>query len=86
MTVYARPGTEGSLMTFEKRYDNYIGGEWVAPTQGRYFENPSPVTGKTFCEVARSDESDIDKALDAAHAAAPAWGKTSPAARAVVLN
>ena len=82
MTVYARPGTEGSLMTFESRYDNYIGGEWVAPTEGRYFENPTPITGKTFCEVARSDESDIEKALDAAHAAAPAWGKTSPAERA----
>ncbi|MCW2511505.1 MAG: aldehyde dehydrogenase [Mycobacterium sp.] len=86
MTVYARPGAEGSVMNFESRYDNYIGGEWVAPTEGRYFENPTPVTGKTFCEVARSDESDIDKALDAAHAAAPAWGKTSPAERAGILN
>src|SRR5689334_17225093 len=86
MTVYSRPGTEGSLMSFESRYDNYIGGEWVAPTAGRYFENPSPITGKTFCEVARSDESDVDKALDAAHAAAPAWGKTSPAERANILN
>ncbi|OPX07640.1 aldehyde dehydrogenase [Mycobacterium sp. AT1] len=86
MTVYARPGTEGSVMTFDSRYDNYIGGDWVAPTAGRYFENPTPITGKTFCEVARSDESDIEKALDAAHAAAPAWGKTSPAERAIVLN
>ncbi|MEU0498500.1 aldehyde dehydrogenase [Mycobacterium sp. NPDC006124] len=86
MTVYARPGTEGSLMSFESRYDNWIGGEWVAPTAGRYFENPSPINGKTFCEVARSDESDVEKALDAAHAAAPAWGKTSPAERANILN
>ena len=86
MTVYARPGTEGSLMTFEPRYDNYIGGQWVPPTEGRYFENPTPITGQTFCEVARSDESDVEKALDAAHAAAPGWGKTSPADRAVVLN
>ena len=86
MTVYARPGAEGSLMSFAARYDNYIGGEWIAPMQGRYFENPTPVTGQTFCEVARSDEADIEKALDAAHAAAPAWGKTSPAERAVVLN
>ena len=77
MTVYARPGAEGSLMSFQSRYDNYIGGEWVAPAQGRYFENPTPVTGQTFCEVARSDEADIERALDAAHAAAPAWGKTS---------
>ena len=86
MTVYARPGTEGSLMNFHARYENYIGGEWVAPAQGRYFENPTPVTGQTFCEVARSDETDIERALDAAHAAAPAWGKTSPAERAVILN
>src|ERR1700739_4071434 len=86
MTVYARPGTEGSLMSFQARYDNYIGGQWVAPAQGRYFENPSPVNGQTFCEVARSDEADIEQALDAAHAAAPAWGKTAPAERAVILN
>ena len=86
MTVYARPGTEGSLMNFHARYENYIGGEWVAPAQGRYFENPTPVTGQTFCEVARSDDTDIERALDAAHAAAPAWGKTSPAERAVILN
>lgn len=86
MTVYARPGADGSLMSFKSRYDNFIGGQWVPPTAGRYFENPTPVTGQTFCEVARSDESDIEKALDAAHAAAPAWGKTSAAERAVILN
>ena len=86
MTVYARPGTDGALMSFEARYDNYIGGQWVAPAQGRYFENPTPVTGQVFCEVARSSEEDVEKALDAAHAAAPAWGKTSPAERAVILN
>ena len=86
MTVYARPGAEGSVMTYPARYDNFIGGEWVAPAAGRYFENRTPVTGEVFIEIARSDESDIDKALDAAHAAAPAWGKTSPAARARVLN
>ncbi len=86
MTIYARPGAEGSLLSFQPRYDNYIGGEWVAPAQGRYFENATPVTGQTFCEVARSDEADIERALDAAHVAAPAWGKTSPAERAVILN
>ena len=73
-------------MSFQPRYDNYIGGEWVAPAQGRYFENPTPVTGQVFCEVARSDEGDVERALDAAHAAAPAWGKTSAADRAVILN
>ena len=60
MTVYARPGAEGSLMSFQPRYDNYIGGQWVPPNAGRYFENRTPVTGEVFCEVARSDEADID--------------------------
>jgi aldehyde dehydrogenase len=73
-------------MSYESRYDNFIGGEWVRPAQGRYFENPTPVTGQPFCEVARSDEADIDKALDAAHGAAGAWGKTAPAERAAILN
>src|SRR5208283_3547885 len=86
MTVFARPGSAGALMSFEPRYENFIGGQWVAPVGGRYFENSSPVTGQTFCEVARSDEADVDKALDAAHAAAPAWGKTAPAERAAMLN
>ena len=86
MTVYARPGTSGSAMSFQSRYDNFIGGDWVAPVGGEYFGNPTPVTGEAFCEVARSTEADIEKALDAAHAAAPAWGKTSAAERAVILN
>lgn len=86
MTVYAQPGTEGSVVTFKSRYENYIGGEWVAPVKGQYFENPSPVTGKAFTEVARSTAEDIEAALDAAHKAAPAWGKTSVAERAVILN
>jgi aldehyde dehydrogenase len=86
MTVFARPGSAGALMSYESRYENFIGGQWVAPAHGRYFENPTPVTGQAFCEVARSDEADIEKALDAAHAAAPAWGKTTPAERAAILN
>ena len=86
MTVFARPGAAGALMSYESRYENFIGGQWVAPVGGRYFENPTPVTGQTFCEVARSDEADIEKALDAAHAAAPAWGKTAPGERAAILN
>src|SRR5512135_2302806 len=86
MTVFARPGTEGSLMSYESRYGNFIGGEWVSPVGGEYFENPTPVTGQPFCEVPRSTEADVEKALDAAHAAASAWGKTSPAERAVMLN
>ncbi|WP_156746505.1 aldehyde dehydrogenase family protein, partial [Mycobacterium sp. E1715] len=86
MTVFARPGSAGALMSYESRYDNFIGGQWVPPAQGRYFENPTPVTGQPFCEVARSDEADIEKALDAAHGAAKAWGKTAPAERALILN
>ena len=86
MTVYARPGTDGAVMTFASRYENYIGGASLAPVAGRYFENRTPVTGEVFCEVARSGEADIEKALDAAHAAAPAWGRSTAAERAVILN
>ncbi|WP_156750772.1 aldehyde dehydrogenase family protein, partial [Mycobacterium sp. 852013-50091_SCH5140682] len=86
MTVFSRPGAADALMSFESRYGNYIGGEWVAPAGGAYFENPTPVTGQVFCEIPRSTEADVEKALDAAHAAAPAWGKTAPAERAVILN
>ncbi len=71
---------------FKARYDNFIGGKWVAPKAGRYFENTSPVTGQVLCEVARSDAADIDLALDAAHAAKAAWGRTSTTERAIILN
>ena len=86
MSVYAQPGTEGSVVSYKPRYDHWIGGEYVAPASGQYFENVSPVNGKVFTEIARGTADDIEKALDAAHAAAPAWGQTSPAERAVVLN
>ncbi len=86
MTVFARPGSAGALMSYGTRYENFIGGEWVAPSAGRYFENSTPVTGQPFCEVARSDQADVEKALDAAHGAARAWGKTAPAERAAILN
>ncbi|MCS3428634.1 aldehyde dehydrogenase [Leucobacter aridicollis] len=86
MTVYAFPGQPDSLVTFKGRYEHYIGGEWVPPVKGQYFENITPVTGKAFCEIARGTAEDIEVALDAAHRAAPAWGKTSPAERAVILN
>lgn len=86
MTVYASPGQPDSLVTFRSRYEHYIGGQWVPPVRGQYFENVTPVTGKVFCEVARGTAEDIDAALDAAHAAAATWTKTSPAERAVILN
>ncbi len=84
--IYANPNTEGSLVSFKSRYGNYIGGEFVPPVDGKYFENPSPVNGKVFCEVARSNSKDIELALDAAHKASKAWGKTSPTERANILN
>src|SRR5690554_6387479 len=77
--IYAQPGKDGSVVSFKTRYGNYIGGEWVAPVKGEYFENITPVTGDVICEIPRSTAEDIDLALDAAHKAAPAWGKTSPA-------
>ena len=83
--LYAMPGTDDALYTFSDRYENYIGGEWVAPLQGEYFENITPVTGATFCEIARSSQADLDRALDAAHAAADGWGKTSVAERSNTL-
>ena len=84
--AYAFPNTEGAVVNFKDKYDNYIGGKWTPPTRGQYFENVTPVTGKVFTEVARSTEEDIELALDAAHAAKEAWGKTSVAERANILN
>ncbi len=86
MTVYAAPGTDGAIVSYESRYDHYIGGEYVPPAKGQYFTNPSPVTGQDFCEIARGTADDVEKALDAAHGAADAWGRTSPAERANILN
>ncbi|MEM7173446.1 MAG: aldehyde dehydrogenase [Pseudomonadota bacterium] len=71
---------------FKESYDNFIGGEFVPPKNGRYFDNPSPVTGEVICKIARSDESDIEAALDAAHAAKDSWGQTPAAERAGILN
>jgi aldehyde dehydrogenase len=85
MTGYAAPGEPGSVVDFKSRYENFIGGEWVPPVKGQYFENPTPVTGRTFTEVARGTAEDVELALDAAHGAAPGWGKTSAADRSAVL-
>ncbi|MEM6901873.1 MAG: aldehyde dehydrogenase family protein, partial [Pseudomonadota bacterium] len=72
-------------ISVRQRYDNFIGGEWKAPVKGQYFENITPVTGKVMNEVARSTAEDIELALDAAHAAAPAWGRTSLTERSNIL-
>ncbi|MGD8189702.1 aldehyde dehydrogenase [Brevibacillus ginsengisoli] len=84
--IYAQPGQAGSLITFKKRYDNFIGGKWTQPVKGEYFDNVTPVTGQVFCEVARSTADDIELALDAAHAAKDHWGRTSVGERSLILN
>ena len=86
MTQYAKPGSDGSLMTYKDRYDNFIGGQWVPPVGGEYFDDPSPVDGQVFTQVARSSEGDVEKALDAAWKAAETWNRTTVAERAIVLN
>jgi aldehyde dehydrogenase len=84
--LYAAPGAAEAPVQFKPRYDNFIGGKWVAPVKGEYFDNVTPITGKVFCQAARSTAEDIELALDAAHAAAPKWGHTSVAERALVMN
>ncbi|MFI8003388.1 aldehyde dehydrogenase family protein [Streptomyces sp. NPDC086010] len=86
MTRYAAPGTEGAIVSYESRYDHWIGGAYVPPARGQYFENPSPVNGRPFTEIARGTADDVERALDAAHAAAPAWAAVSAGDRATVLN
>jgi aldehyde dehydrogenase len=85
MTQYAAPGQPGSVVSYRPRYDHFIGGQYVPPVRGRYFDNPTPVTGQTFTEVARGTAEDVELALDAAHGAAPAWGRTSATERSNIL-
>src|SRR3989338_9167132 len=70
---------------YKPKYGNYIDGKFTPPIDGRYFDNISPITGKAFCEIARSNEKDVNLALDAAHAAKEAWGKTTPTERSNIL-
>lgn len=84
--AYAFPNTEGAIVNFKERYDNYIGGQWTPPVNGEYFDNVSPVTGKVYTKVARSTAEDIELAIDAAYKAKDSWGKTSVAERARILN
>jgi len=84
--TYAAPGHADSIVTVKSRYENFIGGRWVAPVDGQYTTNLSPATGKTFTQIPRSTAQDIERALDAAHAAKDAWGETSTTERARILN
>ncbi len=83
---YERPNQPGSKLRYQSRYDNFIGGEFVKPRKGNYYENLSPVTGKPFCDIPRSTSEDVELALDAAHGARRAWAKTSVADRALALS
>lgn len=83
--IYAQPGTNNAIFNFKSHYDNYIGGQWVKPVNGEYFDNVSPVNGQAYCQVARSSAEDINLALDAAHEVRAQWGKTSVAERANIL-
>ena len=83
--IYINPNQLDSKVNFKPRYENYIGGGWLAPVDGRYFENSSPVNGQVFCEIPRSSAADIELALNAAHDAKEAWGKTSVTERSNIL-
>ena len=72
--------------SFKERYDNYIGGNWVPPVQGKYFDNISPLDGKVFTQAAHSTKEDLELAVDAAHKAFQTWGKTSATERSIILN
>ena len=83
--IYDNPGHANSPVKFKSRYENYIGGEWIAPVKGEYFPNITPVTGEVICEIPRSSAADVERALDAAHAASDAWGQTAAAERSGIL-
>jgi aldehyde dehydrogenase len=84
--TFATPGSPDAKVQFKPRYDHFIGGEYVTPSSGRYFENPSPVNGKVFTEVARGNAADIDRAVEAAWRAFDSWKKTTITQRAIILN
>ena len=83
--IYAFPGAAGATIAYKAQYNNFIGGKFVAPVKGQYFDVITPITGKVYTQAARSTAEDIELALDAAHAAADAWGKTDAATRANML-
>jgi aldehyde dehydrogenase len=85
-TTFAAPGHPDSLVQCKQRYENFIGGHWVAPAGGEYRTNLAPATGKPICEVARSGAQDVELALDAAHAAKDTWADTSTTERSRMLN
>ena len=85
MTVYAAPGAAGAKIAYKPQYNNFIGGQFVPPVKGQYFDVITPVNGKVYTQAARSTAEDIEPALHPAHAAADAWGKPHPATRGNIL-
>jgi len=83
--IYQKPGQEGAVTRFAEQYENFIGGKWQAPVDGQYFDNTTPVTGEFICRIPRSNEKDINLALDAAHGAKDSWAKTSITERSNLL-
>lgn len=83
--IYTAPGSEGAIVNFKERYQNFIGGKWVEPRSGEYFDNVSPVNGQVFCQIPRSNAADIELAIEAAHQAKSAWGNTSVTERSNAL-
>lgn len=83
--IYAHPGEAGAKIQYKAKYDNFIGGKWVAPIKGQYFDVVTPISGKVYTQAARSTAEDIEAALDAAHAAADKWARTSPTERSNTL-
>ncbi len=83
--IYPAPGQAGAPLQFKAKYDNFINGQWTPPVKGAYYDNITPINGQAYCQAARSTAEDIELALDAAHAAADAWGKTSAGERSNIL-
>lgn len=83
--IYAKPGTQDAIVQFKDQYQNFIGGEWIKPVDGQYFDNISPVNGKPFCQIPRSNQKDINLALDAAHKIKDQWGTTSVTERSNLM-
>jgi len=83
--IYAAPGQTNAKLNYKAKYDNFIGGKWVAPVNGQYFDVVTPISGRNYTKVARSGAEDIELALNAAHAAADKWGRTAPGDRANLL-
>jgi aldehyde dehydrogenase len=85
LMIFQNPTEQDAQYKVKSKYENFIGGQWVAPQEGNYFDNISPITGEKYSEVPRSTKADVDKAVEAAHKAQAEWGKKSLAERSQLL-